>query len=426
MMRTALFLDFDNFFSGLMSTDPASALELVSGPSRWLQRLKSSYSDGADRRWLVLRCYMNPAGSITDPRNPSERLYFSKFRPFFTQAGVEVVDCPPLSKGSKNGADIRIAIDVMAALQANTRYDEFVIASADSDFTPLLQVLRADDRQITVIATSATAIAYESLADRFLDEQDVFDLIMPDEPRETGIETELPFDSPANQPSSFPQGSIDPDVSIAYENFSKVVIDTYSQSQTPINLARLSTDVRKHIGPAAGASAWFGAGTFVRAVQRLALPNAAFSHHCLWDRTRHQEPAVTIQSNLPSLVAQVAAVTGLPRIPSTYWPLVYQALETYAALYQFNFTESSKWSRDHTAEQGFEIPRRAFSFVARACQDGGANLNEDPSPSAEGIAYAMFVSVLRRAEIAGLEVNHVEKSELADWLCLELANDVAG
>jgi uncharacterized LabA/DUF88 family protein len=33
------------------------------------------------------------------------------------------------------------------------RYDEFVIASADSDFTPLLQRLRAADRRTTLLAT---------------------------------------------------------------------------------------------------------------------------------------------------------------------------------------------------------------------------------------------------------------------------------
>jgi uncharacterized LabA/DUF88 family protein len=189
-IKAALFLDFDNFFSGLMSADPTSALALVTSPSRWLHKLTSSNSDNATRQWLVLRCYMNPAGWLPDPRKPGDRLYFSKFRPFFTQAGVEVVDCPALTKGSKNGADIRMVIDVMTALRANTRYEEFVIASADADFTPLLQVLRADDRRITVMATSSTAPAYEALADRFLDEQDIFDLISKDPAADVEVEAE--------------------------------------------------------------------------------------------------------------------------------------------------------------------------------------------------------------------------------------------
>ena len=157
--RSAMFIDFDNFFSGLLSSDPKAALELAERPSAWIHRLATH--DAHDvRRWLVLRCYMNPSGNIAHPLRPGERLYFSKFRPFFTQAGVEVVDCPSLTREAKNGADIRIVIDVMTALQHDTCYDEFVLASSDADFTPLLQVLRSD------YETSETPINCARLASR--------------------------------------------------------------------------------------------------------------------------------------------------------------------------------------------------------------------------------------------------------------------
>lgn len=64
-------------------------------------------------------------------------------------------------QSAKNGADIRIAVEVMTALRAETRYDEFVLASSDADFTPLLQVLRAHDRRVTVISTGSSTAAYE-------------------------------------------------------------------------------------------------------------------------------------------------------------------------------------------------------------------------------------------------------------------------
>jgi hypothetical protein len=183
-----MFIDFDNFFSGLLSSDPKAALELAERPSAWINRLATHDADDV-RRWLVLRCYMNPSGNIAHPLRPGERLYFSKFRPFFTQAGVEVVDCPSLTRGggAKNGADIRIVIDVMTALQHETCYDEFVLASSDADFTPLLQVLRAHDRRTAIIATGSTAVAYEALADQYLDEQDLFDLMVPAQESETDV-----------------------------------------------------------------------------------------------------------------------------------------------------------------------------------------------------------------------------------------------
>lgn len=416
-MRAALFLDFDNFFSGLISADPSSAVDIATSPARWLNRLTRGYSDEPARKWLVLRCYMNPAGSLPDPQRPGERLYFSKFRPFFTQAGVEVVDCPALTKGSKNGADIRIVIDVMTALRANTRYDEFVIASADADFTPLLQVLRADDRRITVIATSSTATAYESLADRLLDEQDMFEMMSTDPDCSIEAEAEERITTASSTASARAPIVADP-VEAKYRAFAESVRETYAKATAPINMARLASELRAG-GCSSADGTWFGLGSFSRAVQGLGLPNVRFSQHYLWDSTRHDEPSAagaTAKPSAPSIVMNLAEVTGMPRIPSDEWPVIYEMLAAYAAQHAYNFTEASKWSRDQAADKGVEIPRSAFTFTIRACQDGGATLNSDPSPDAPSIARALFTSVLRRAEVAGLEVGESERRELAAWI----------
>ena len=79
--RAALYLDFDNVFTGLRQLDPEAAIRFAEEPRVWLERLASSATVSGPRRWLVLRCYMNPAGSIADA--PGQRIYFSKFRPFF-------------------------------------------------------------------------------------------------------------------------------------------------------------------------------------------------------------------------------------------------------------------------------------------------------------------------------------------------------
>lgn len=419
-MKAALFLDFDNFFSGLMKADPTAALDLVASPSRWLHRLRTSYSDGAERQWLVLRCYMNPAGWLPHPQKPGERLYFSSFRPFFTQAGVEVIDCPALTRQAKNGADIRMVIDVMTALRANTRYEEFVIASADADFTPLLQVLRAEDRRIAVIATSSTALAYESLADRFLDEQDVFDLLPPESSVDVDVamdQTGPETDQLESESSSVVLAMATTDTDLSFELFGTAVRDAYDAATNPINLSRFSSTMRTASGIGAADSPWFGAGSFVRALQRVDLPNARFSQHYLWDTTRHSTPIT--RPPLPTAVEHFTAVTGMPTIPSDDWPIVYQTLDSYASMNVFNFTEASKWSRNQAAQAGSDIPRSAFNFAIRACQDGGADLDSDPSPDVTAIAQALFRSVLRRAELAGLEVSKSEKCELAAWIHLQ-------
>ena len=84
-------------------------------------------------------------------------------------AGFDVVDCPPLARGGKNAADIRIVIDAMTLLEHRSRFDEFVIASGDSDFTPLLQRLRTEDRRTTIVSPGFLATAYAASADRVVD-----------------------------------------------------------------------------------------------------------------------------------------------------------------------------------------------------------------------------------------------------------------
>ncbi len=401
-----------------MVADPAAAMALIASPSRWLSRLQDRDSDGVERRWLVLRCYMNPAGSLPHPTNPGERLYFSKYRPFFTQAGVEVVDCPALTKGSKNGADIRMVIDMMSALKSSTRYDEFVIASADSDFTPLLHVLRADDRRITVMATSTTAIAYESLADRFLDERDIFDLMVDEVESDADLTDEEFGPGQELQPPATAVDSGESTDSSTFEQFRAAVHEIYSKAEEPINLSRLATDLKS-----LSTGNWFDHGTFVRAIQSLDLPQAKISHHRLWDQTRHREPVAPSRPDLPDAVAHISEVTGLPSLESGEWPRVFELLAAYAARRRFNYLESSKWCRDQAVEEGHEISRRVFSFVIRASRDGGANLNSATPPDAAGIVKALYMSLLRQAETAGLDVSEQERIDLAAWLHLE---DVRG
>ena len=97
------------------------------------------------------------------------RVEFAPFRATFLRAGFEVVDCPLLTPQKKNAADIKLAIDVVDALHGPVHYDEFVIASADSDFTPLLQRLRAADRRTTLLSTFDAVEALTVVADRVVD-----------------------------------------------------------------------------------------------------------------------------------------------------------------------------------------------------------------------------------------------------------------
>ena len=142
----ALFLDFDNVISGLREgASAAVAHRFATEPEAWLPRVT-----GGASRCLIRRCYLNPAGYLEAP--DGDRAWFGEFRWAFQAAGFEVVDCPRITR-LKNGADIRMTIDMLDAMASpHARIDRFVLMSTDADFVPLLLRLRAADRRTTLVA----------------------------------------------------------------------------------------------------------------------------------------------------------------------------------------------------------------------------------------------------------------------------------
>ncbi|KGM08413.1 NYN domain-containing protein, partial [Cellulomonas carbonis] len=165
-LRCALFVDFDNVYIGLRRLDPVAAEAFATSPGDWLTALENGSDADGDftRRFLVRACYLNPST-------------FSQFRPNFTRAGFSVVDCPSLTQQGKSSADINLVLDAVDALSAPTRYDEFVIVSADADFTPLALRCRAADRRVTIITASPAASAYRAVADTVITADELTELV---------------------------------------------------------------------------------------------------------------------------------------------------------------------------------------------------------------------------------------------------------
>ena len=165
-MKTALFVDFDNVFSGLKKISSLCAERFARHPSRWLRWLTEDLERprpiesmlGAEgfRRVLVRRCYLNP-------------VLFSQYRRPFHEAGFEIVDCPPMTATGKTSTDIHMVLDTVDALQDSTRFDEFVMLSADADFSPVLRRLRRHDRRTVVFAAGAMSESYKASADLVID-----------------------------------------------------------------------------------------------------------------------------------------------------------------------------------------------------------------------------------------------------------------
>jgi hypothetical protein len=161
-MKSALFVDFDNVYSGLRKLDPAYADRFARAPLRWVNWLLDELTvpdhtpEGARRRLLVRRVYLNPQ-------------VYQRYRAAFNHAGFEIIDCPAMTSEGKTSTDIHMVLDMVDLLQHQVHYDEFIVFSADADFTPVLRKLRRWDRRTTVLAVGFPSAAYRASADLLVD-----------------------------------------------------------------------------------------------------------------------------------------------------------------------------------------------------------------------------------------------------------------
>lgn len=159
LVRSALFVDFDNIYGNLSKEFHIRAAErFATAPLKWLKWLENyrvhgeSPPNGPCRRFLLRKCYLNP-------------IMFRSFRNDFVKAGFQVVDCPPLTGRGKNAADILMVLDILDALNHSTHFDEFIIFSQDADFTPVLLRLRAHDRRTGIFDFTQSSVAYQAACD---------------------------------------------------------------------------------------------------------------------------------------------------------------------------------------------------------------------------------------------------------------------
>ena len=152
---------------------------MVAGARRGPPRDGQSAGDGSSPRRIVsIRCYGNPAPRRNQNDNTTDMNSFSFVRHNFLRAGCEVIDCPPLTNQQKNAADIRMVMDLRDYLTHPTYFDEFIILSADADFTPVLHRLRQHARRTVIYTNDHMAAAYTAICDGEVRESDFISLML--------------------------------------------------------------------------------------------------------------------------------------------------------------------------------------------------------------------------------------------------------
>ena len=409
-VRTALFVDFDNIYLGLKKLDENAANAFATEPSKWLSWLEDGLDAGAvgPRRFLIRNVYLNPAA-------------FGTFRAIYSRAGFRTVDCPPLTGQGKNSADIYMVLDILDALQGSFAYEEFVIASADADFTPILYRLRAQDRRITLLTAGLSASAYRAVCDSFVSPEILADAALgetedPVEARADDLPTRLVV-APSSRARGAaadrgPAGTVEQIAAIA-----EAIRGAVRASDRPIVSAAAAQAALK-FDPALKETAWLGAGAF-RAFLALYVDDLVYESSpppgYVYDPTRHTAedvPRRELTSDLDPFLQQICSITGAPALTSDRYAALFTALAEDLGEAPFNRNVTPKRVRDRTDLRGASVTRNAISFVVNGLIYSGVSLATDVTVRELGngwVANLKTLCVNARLVLSPSDEEHIEE-----------------
>jgi NYN domain len=426
-VRSALYVDLENIVIGLGKLDPTAATRFATDPARWLSWLETlTYprlrGEGPVRRDILLRvCYLNPVVS-------------SRHRAYFTRAGFEVIDCPPLTSAGKNSADIHLVIDVLDLLAHPTRFDEVILMSADADFTPLMLRLRAHDRRTVIVTSGPSAPAFRAACDHVVDEDTFIDLALTDpadadgppairEARENR-EGREGREGRENGPEG--AGGQQPRTAIA-----DLVTRMVADADGPISLATAAQKVRAVLG-ADTVDGWAGTGSFKRLLTSLDLPGIAITAtppDRLYDPDRQQPPADAGPAptgptpagptpagtdGLDELRIRIARITDVPALTAADYQTFFTELAAELAENGYNRARTPRAVHERATTHGATIGRPTIKFVLASLTTAG----HPPAPgdSAAALAAAYTDIVLTLCRNARMELSDDETRLIRRWL----------
>jgi hypothetical protein len=389
--RSALYVDFDNLYSGLRQVDSEAATVFANDPGRLLDWLARGSDDEGlfRRRFLVRDCYLNPQ-------------VYPGFRAQFVAAGFRVIDCPSLTQRGKSSADTHIVLDVVDALSHATRYDEFVICSADADFSPLMTKLRRHDRRTLMVAAGPYAAAYEAVCDSTIGPMQLLEA----------------FAAPVAQVAESTR--IPPAAVVTEEELSEatmaiqVLVDA---SPSPVAGATAAQAGMRAV-PRIAAGGWGQKGDGFAGFVRDRLPALEFRRNTsggwLLDPSRHALDAEPGDGEQDDVVARVCRVTHAPHLTPAQYTALFQHLSEAARQHE-TLNRLGADVRERTTAAGEPVSRRAVNFVIQGLVYAGHDLRTAMLGSKE-LAEAWRANLRSLCEQAGLELSEEEESTLDRWV----------
>ena len=444
-MKSALFVDFDNVYTQLRALQPAAAERFARQPIEWIRWLIESLEipDGhhdlaARRRLLVRRCYLNPN-------------WYQGYRHAFLRAGFEIVDCPPVTAQGKTSTDIHMVLDIIELLQHETRYDEFIVLSADADFTPVLRKLRRYDRRTSVLAIGFPSAAYQASADLLIDErlfiEQALGLVM--EPGSAGEAIQpgaVDRPLPAAGPAPLAEPGLDQPASRAatadeLAQIARRIETAVQQSPVPVAAGPLASRLRQGYAPLL--DSWNGHGSFKPFFRSLGLDHLVWingsggriadpPHHAADLQAMHEpstEASTDDAAGLEALAAawgahaallpmarEVSHLTGAPLLPPPVVRAVLDALCADLATCPYEPTETARRVRTACAtDPGVDVSLRDVVFILRGMQLNGHVFGRG-GDDAQTLAQRLFNQVMFLCQREQMVVDEATKLQIRQWI----------
>jgi len=148
--RLALFIDFENLAMG--SQDAGQKKFDI---QRVLERLLEK-------------------GKVVLKRAYCDWQRFGEYKREFHESAIEMLEIPKRKYAGKNSADIRLVVDAMDMCYAKEHIDVFVIASGDSDLSPLVSKLKENDKYVIGVGLrNSTSAMLADNCDEFIFYEDL-------------------------------------------------------------------------------------------------------------------------------------------------------------------------------------------------------------------------------------------------------------
>ena len=348
---------------------------------------------------------------------------------------------------------MEMALDILDALNHPTRFEEILILSGDSDFTPLLHRLRAHDRRSLVVTHPLSAQAFRASADAVIPFEDFAEVALAGETATEGpaeARADPPGEArpagPAPRPAATQQAAPEPAVDATPDPgdppaqraaILAMLRQLVAGAADPLHLPALGKRIHLLGGGWVRQSRFGGAGTLAKLIEGaegLAL-EAGPGGGWLYDPARHERPSLEqpgfasglspslIEDPLARLMAELRAAIGAGQdVPQLAPEALDFALRRLAGMLPLEAAPGPEQRAALAAEAiaaGLDVPARSVealvAWLSRARVDWRA-MPDEATPARLG--RALFAELTRAAAAAGARLPPDTLAALRDWIGL--------